>query len=214
MLLTDFCMRRFLPLFVLGFIFLQACKGKESNVTINPEEIADPKDSVGARGKSTVPDRLPDHAFNTFKRAKDETEKEARQRAIIMQIDSTYATIHLLEEIKKELNEDTPEELTREERNKRSKIIFRINIIQNELTRTIDASILANLQTKTDELAGITQGLEKDINHLQHVTAKLNKATQSIAKLTNMLAYGLSQGWIKPLTPKGASVTAVKAGVN
>jgi hypothetical protein len=214
MLLTDFYMKRFLLLFALGFIILQACNGKESKVTINPEEIADQKDSVGASAKTTVPGRLPDDAFNTFKRAGDETEKEARQRAIIMQIDSTYATIHLLEEIKKELNEDSPEELTREERNKRSKIIFRINIIQNELTRTIDASILANLQTKTDELAGITKGLEKDINHLQQVTAKLNKATQSIAKLTNMLAYGLSQGWIKPLTPKGASVTAVKAGIN
>ncbi len=114
----------------------------------------------------------------------------------------------------KELNEDTPEELTRAERDNRSRIIFHINIIQNELTRTINTSILANLQTKTDELAGITKGLEKDINHLQQVTAKLNKATQSIAKLANVLAYGLSQGWTKPLTPKGASVAAVKDGIN
>ncbi len=211
---TDFCKKGLLRLFFFWFIILQACNGKQSTVTINPDEVTEPKDSAAADVKNRIPFPGQEGAFNTFKRGDEETEKEVRQRAISMQIDSTYATLHLLDNIKRELNEDTPDELTREERNKRSRIIFHINIIQNELTRTIDASILANLQVKTAELASITKSLEKDISHLQQVTAKLNKATQSIAKLTNILAYGLSQGWIKPPTPKGASVATVKAAVN
>jgi len=131
-----------------------------------------------------------------------------------MQIDSTYTAISLLDEAKDEMTATSPAELTVAERNKKSKAIFNINILQNELTRALDASILANLRVKTDELAGITAELEKNVGHLQSVTQKLNKATLCIGRLTNLLALGLSKGFIKPLTPKGASAEAIKATVN
>ncbi len=92
-----------------------------------------------------------------------------------MQIDSTYAAITLLDDVKREMTEVSPAELTTAERNKKSKAIFSINIIQNELTRALDASILANLKVKTNELAGIASELEKNVTHLRSVTEKLNK---------------------------------------
>lgn len=141
-------------------------------------------------------------------------ENEERQKLILMQIDSTYAAIALLDDAKDEMTATSPAELTVAERNKKSKAIFNINILQNELTRSLDASILANLRIKTDELAGITAELQKNVGHLQTVTEKLNKATLCIGRLTNLLAMGLSKGYIKPVTPRGASADAVKASVN
>lgn len=141
-------------------------------------------------------------------------ENEERQKLILMQIDSTYAAIALLDDAKDEMTATSPAELTVAERNKKSKAIFNINILQNELTRALDASILANLRIKTDELAGITAELQKNVGHLQTVTEKLNKATLCIGRLTNLLAMGLSKGFIKPITPRGASAEAVKAAVN
>jgi hypothetical protein len=133
---------------------------------------------------------------------------------ILMQIDSTYAAITLLDEAKKELNEASPTELTMAERNKKSKAIFNINLIQNDLTRALDASILANLQIRTNQLAGITADLAKNVAHLQTVTAKLNKATACIGRLTNAMVFCLSKGWLKPATPSNSSAQAVKATVN
>jgi hypothetical protein len=132
---------------------------------------------------------------------------------IIMQIDSTYEAISLLDDVKKEMTEFSPAELTASERNKKSKTIFNINIIQNELTRTLDAAILANLRVRTKELAGITAELQKNVGHLQSVSEKLNKATLCIGRLTNILALGLSKGIIKPFTPKTSSAEAVKAAL-
>jgi len=143
----------------------------------------------------------------------EEAEKAERHKMIVMQIDSTYNAINLLDDAKKEMTDMSPDELTLAERNKKSKAIFNINIIQNELTRALDASILANLRIKTDELAGITSQLEKDVSHLQSVTIKLNRATQCIGRLTNLLALGLSKGIIKPITPRTATPDAVKATV-
>jgi hypothetical protein len=142
-----------------------------------------------------------------------DNEKAERQNMILMQIDSTYAAIALLDDVKTEMTDLSPDGLTKAERNKKSKAIFNINIIQNELIRALDASILANLKLRTNELEGITAELEKNVSHLQSVTEKLNKATQCIGRLTNILAMGLSKGWIKPFTPR-ESAAAVKATVN
>ncbi|MEI9958686.1 MAG: hypothetical protein WDM90_20785 [Ferruginibacter sp.] len=111
--------------------------------------------------------------------------------------------ISLLDDAKNEMTSTSPAELTIVERNKKSKAIFNINILENELTRSLDASILANLRLRTNELEGITAELSKNVAHLQVVTQKLNKATACIGRLTNILALGLSQGIIKPFTQKG-----------
>jgi hypothetical protein len=175
----------------------------------NKEKITDDGQAVAAN-ENTKPDSIytplrnkPENdAFNKLVIPGDNIENSERQKMIVMQIDSTYAAISLLDDTKKELTDNSPEELTAAERNKKSKAIFNINIIQNELTRALDASILANLKIKTKELAGITAELEKNVSHLQSVTKKLNSATQCIGRLTNILAWGLSKGFLKPVTPK------------
>jgi hypothetical protein len=146
-------------------------------------------------------------ALNGLENVKEDPATAERRQLIAMQIDSTYEAIALLDDAKKELTETSAAELTVVERNKKSKLIFNINIIQNELTRALDASILANLKIRTNNLAGITAILEKDVAHLKSVTQKLNKATQYIGRLTNILALGLSKGCIKPAIPRKEAIS-------
>jgi hypothetical protein len=199
---------KFLPvtLFVFYMLLLQSCNNSsDKSVT-----------------ETTADNNTADTAINTAPYVKPETGPvnkfikpgdAERQEMIIMQIDSTYEAISLLDDAKKEMTEFSPAELTVTERNKKSKAIFNINIIQNELTRSLDAAILANLRVRTNELAGITAELQKNVGHLQSVTEKLNKATLCIGRLTNILALGLSKGIIKPFTPKTSSAEAVKAAL-
>jgi hypothetical protein len=194
--------------FILFYLVIQSCDSSDKNKSTNSNDENAATDTINYTINPA--DKGP---LNKFTPA-DEAEKAERQKMILMQIDSTYAAISLLDDVKKEMTDLSPAELTVAERNKKSKTIFHINIIQNELTRAVDASILANLRIKTDELAGISNELEKNVSHLQTVAQKLNKATQCIGRLTNILAMGLSKGWIKPFTPKNASVTAVKSTVN
>jgi hypothetical protein len=202
------CKYRHVNLFILFYIVMQSCDSSDKTKSTTSKNGDPVNDTINYTIKPT--DNGP---LNKFTPA-DEAEKAERQKMILMQIDSTYAAISLLDDVKKEMTDLSPAELTVAERNKKSKTIFHINIIQNELTRAVDASILANLRIKTDELAGISNELEKNVSHLQTVAKKLNKATQCIGRLTNILAMGLSKGWIKPFTPKNASVTAVKSTVN
>ncbi len=196
------------PLICTAFVFaVQSCNSNKENAV---QEKVD--DTTNYANKTAVrPEDV--GSFNGLPTTADEAEKAGRQKMILLQIDSTYAAIALLDDAKDEMTATSPAELTLSERNKKSKAIFNINILQNELTRALDASILANLRIKTDELAGITAELEKNVGHLQTVTEKLNKATLCIGRLTNLLALGLSKGFIKPFTPRNSSAEAVKATV-
>lgn len=194
---------RCVKLIVAAFFLLQSCDNVKK--TDNSQEEDD---------TTTYNYRKIDPEDGAFNNRVDDVEKAERQQLILMQIDSTYAAIGLLDDVKTEMTGLSPDGLTKAERNKKSKAIFNINIIQNELIRALDASILANLRVRTNELQGITAELEKNVTHLQSVTQKLNKATQCIGRLTNILAMGLSKGWIKPFTPKESSASAVKASVN
>lgn len=203
---------KILSVYALLFFLLQSCN---NNSTVSFEDNSNKTgDSIlQIDSGNTAVSPFDGGAPNKYPGSK-ETEKEERQRIINMQIDSTYAAINLLDDLKQEINAETETALTMAERNKKSKAIFNINIIQNELTRALDASILANLQTRTSELAGITQDLEKNVTHLQHVTDNLKKATQTITRLIDIFAYALTRGWIKPLTPKAAAPAAIKAAAN
>ncbi len=199
---------KFLPaqLFALCFILLQSCSNSDNKS--GTEQTAE--NTIADTVTHTVPYVKPETgSVNKFIKPGD----AERQEMIIMQIDSTYEAIALLDDVKKEMTEFSPAELTASERNKKSKTIFNINIIQNELTRTLDAAILSNLRVRTKELAGITAELQKNVGHLQSVSEKLNKATLCIGRLTNILALGLSKGIIKPFTPKTSSAEAVKAAL-
>lgn len=196
-------------IFALVFLILQSCHSG-NDAANDPSARQEVNDSIHYTDEA----KSDNGSFDKMaKPTEEDAEKVARQKMIVMQIDSTYNAISILDDAKKEMTDLSPDELTMAERNKKSKAIFNINIIQNELTRALDASILANLRIKTDELAGITSQLEKNVSHLQSVTQKLNRATQCIGRLTNLLALGLSKGIIKPFTPRGASVDSIKATV-
>jgi hypothetical protein len=196
---------------ITALIHMNACNNAADKNTADAAVKDDGRSSdTGYTGTYIKPEN---QAVNTYTKPED-LEKAERQKVILMQIDSTYTAIELLDDAKAEMTELSPAELSLAERNTKSKAIFSINLIQNDLTRTLDASILTNLKTRTNELAGITAQLEKNVSHLQSVTQKLNKATQCIGRLTNLMAMGLSKGWIKPLTPKNSSAETVKAGLN
>ncbi len=148
-------------------------------------------------------------SFNNFNTATD----AERRQMIMAQIDSTYAAIALLDETKQELTDISVTDITVADRNKKSKLLFNINIIQNELIRELDGAIVNNLKLQTKALSDITAELEKNATHLNTITQKINKLTQTISRLTNLLAAGLSKGFIKPPTPKSVTAETVKATV-
>jgi hypothetical protein len=213
-MIQDFFKLKYWPVKIcaVAFLVVQSCHSGSNSSNDNPAERAVPATDDTAAKPSEYTNVKPGNNAANGRPTNDANEE--RQKFILMQIDSTYNAIALLDDAKDEMTATSPAELTVAERNKKSKAIFNINILQNELTRALDASILANLRVKTDELAGITAELEKNVGHLQTVTEKLNKATLCIGRLTNLLAMGLSKGYIKPLTPKGASAESVKATVN
>jgi hypothetical protein len=193
------------------FVVLQSCSSCNNSATTVEERkdaVRDSADTASAGGYTNPGSNAANSKVKNSFRGNEE-----RREMLLMQIDSTYTAISLLDDAKNEMTSTSPNELTVAERNKKSKAIFNINILQNELTRALDASILANLRLKTDELAGITLEMEKNVAHLQTVTEKLNKATQCIGRLTNLLALGLSKGIIKPITPRNSSAT-VKAALD
>ena len=205
-----------LKIIIVVALTLQSCNGcnnTASTVEERKDAAADSADTSTAGGYTNPGSNASNNkALNSLPAI--EAAKEERREMLLMQIDSTYAAISLLDDAKNEMTSTSPNELTVAERNKKSKAIFNINILQNELTRALDASILANLRLKTDELAGITAEMGKNVAHLKTVTEKLNKATQCIGRLTNLLAMGLSKGIIKPFTPRNSSAEAVKAAIN
>src|SRR5689334_18508679 len=199
-----------IKIIILVLLVLQSCNGCNNSSSTVEERKDAPADTSAAGGYNKPGSNASNNkAVNSSPAIA--AEKEERREMLLMQIDSTYAAISLLDDAKNEMTSTSPNELTVAERNKKSKAIFNINILQNELTRALDASILANLRLKTDELAGITSEMEKNVAHLKTVTEKLNKATQCIGRLTNLLAMGLSKGIIKPFTPRNSSAEAVKA---
>ena len=187
---------------VVACIILQSCNN--SNNAAITESSAD--DSI------TYQNNTPDNRLiKNLNNASDDA--EIRKQIIMMQIDSTYAVIALLDDTKQELTDMSATEITLPERNKKSKVIFNINIIQNELIRELDAAIVNNLRIRTKALSDITLELEKNADHLNTITQKLYKLTQTVSRLTNILAAGLSKGFIKPATPKTVTAETVKATV-
>ena len=215
-MIQDFFKTKYWPLQLCAaaFVVVQSCHGGSDSSGDNAAErgVVPATDDTAAKPSEYSNVKPGNNAANG--RPTNDAANEERQKFILMQIDSTYNAIALLNDAKDEMTATSPASLTVAERNKKSKAIFNINMLQNELTRALDASILANLRVKTDELAGITAELEKNVGHLQTVTEKLNKATLCIGRLTNLLALGLSKGYIKPMTPKGASAASIKATVN
>jgi hypothetical protein len=185
---------------IVSGILLQSCNN--SNTAVTSETAVD--DTINYTNHSDSKG-----SFNTLNTGAD----AERKQMIMTQIDSTYAAIALLDETKQDLTDMSATEITVAERNKKSKLLFNINIIQNELIRELDGAIVNNLKTQTKTLSDITLELEKNATHLNTITQKLNKLTQTVSRLTNLLAAGLSKGFIKPATPKSVTAETVKATI-
>lgn len=185
---------------IVSGILLQSCNN--SNTAVTSETAVD--DTINYTNHSDSKG-----SFNSLNTGAD----AERKQMIMTQIDSTYAAIALLDETKQDLTDISATEITVAERNKKSKLLFNINIIQNELIRELDGAIVNNLKTQTKTLSDITLELEKNTTHLNTITQKLNKLTQTVSRLTNLLAAGLSKGFIKPATPKSVTAETVKATV-
>jgi prefoldin subunit 5 len=183
---------------IVSGLLLQSCNN--SNTAVATEPAAD--DTINYTNYSDTKGSL--NNLNTGADAE-------RKQMIMTQIDSTYAAIALLDETKQDLTDMSVTEITLAERNKKSKLLFNINIIQNELIRELDGAIVNNLKAQTKTLSDITQELDKNATHLNTITQKLNKLTQTVSRLTNLLAAGLSKGFIKPATPKSVTAETVKA---
>ena len=196
---------RFSKIVFTGCILVQSCSNN-SNSSDNTGIAGSADDTINYRKKD-----IAEGAVSSLHKTGD-ADAERRQM-ILLQIDSTYNAISVLDSAKQELTDIAPAAIGMAERNKRSKIIFNINILQNELIREMDAAILASLKSRTSELNNITLELKNNAAHLSTMVQQLNKVTQCISRLTNIFAEGLSRGFIKPFTPKGIPAETVKASV-
>ncbi len=144
----------------------------------------------------------------------DEAEKIKRRELIYMGIDSTYYAIHQIEEIKDEIGEESSVNLSVSERNIKSKVIQKLNILQNSLARQVDSALLINLKIHTKQLADINNSITENVVHLKDISAKLAKAANIMNRITGVLSFCVSKGLIKPPTPPGSTASAVKSTVN
>jgi hypothetical protein len=142
-----------------------------------------------------------------------EAEKIKRRELIYMGIDSTYYAIHQIEEIKDEIGEESSVNLSVSERNIKSKVIQKLNILQNSLARQVDSALLINLKIHTKQLADINNSITENVVHLKDISAKLAKAANIMNRITGVLSFCVSKGLIKPPTPPGSTATAVKSTV-
>ena len=191
----------FVNILFISTLLIQSCNNSSDTNAVSSVD-----DTINYHKNET------DAAFNSLHK-KDDAIGAAGRQMILMQIDSTCRTISLLDSAKQQLADISPSAMSITERNKRSKIIFNINLLQNELIREMDATILINLKNRTHELNSITLELEKNAAHLTTVVQQLNKVTQCVSRLTNMLAEGVSRGFIKPHTPKGVPAETIKASI-
>lgn len=134
--------------------------------------------------------------------AEGESEEESKRKAIQMQIDSAYKSIALLEEAKIALNNTRDEVLTAAERNAKSKSIYYINLLQNEMCRAVDASIINNLKVNAGKLEQITSTMEDQVSNLKSASESLQKAAVYVSKTANIFSACFTSGWVKPAISK------------
>lgn len=137
-----------------------------------------------------------------------------KKRAMLFAgIDSSYAAINKLDEIKNEINAEAAVGYSAQERNVRSKSILQLNLLSNMLARRVDSSMLMNLKEHTQQLQGINNGISKNVEHLQTLTERLTRAAAILERVTNILAGCVSAGLIRPAMPAGVPPAKVKAGL-
>lgn len=133
--------------------------------------------------------------------------------ALTMAIDSSYSAIRLLEAEKAQLMAVPAAQLQPPGRLSRSTAINELNQMQRNIAAQTDALILQQLKTSTQRLDALADAMEKDVERLKLAAARLRTATQVVTRLTDYLAFCLSNQWIKPATPPNATPQEVKQQV-
>lgn len=139
---------------------------------------------------------------------------EANKRALLfLSIDSTYSAISQIEEIKNEMSKQSTAGYLLQERNLRAKALNQLNILENMLARQADEAVLANLKKHTAALEAINKQTEHNVERLQSLSEKINKAGIILQNITNVLSFCMSKGVVKPATPVTATAASVKAAL-
>lgn len=185
----------------LGFLLsLSACKNKSTSSISDANADYEGNTAVDYSKIKPAADSVTSAMGNLQGEA--ESAEEAKSKAIQMQIDSAYHSIALLEEAKIALNNTDEQALSAAERNAKSKAIYYINLLQNEMCRAVDESIINNLKKNADKLSAITDTMEDNVSNLKSATESLQKAAASVAKTANVFATCFTSGWIKPAIKK------------
>ncbi len=199
---------------VVTVLFFISCKGKkekvpesdgfttDSNLVFKPHKPMD--DGSGTAFG---------HVDSLFIKDPVLAEAEVKRTLMYMAIDSTYAAIKEIEDIKNEIAVQKVG-LSLTDRNVKGKALMQLNKIGNALTRQIDSEILKNLKQQTVELALINENLDKKAEHLQELSEKIARAGKVMERITDLLTVCVSKGIVKPTTPPGKLPEQVKSKLN
>jgi hypothetical protein len=204
-------MKKYLCIFMLAA--LAACKNKsERNSGDEGKDSGFTTDTSVRFNPLQVPFSGPPPSFSdsAFWKQADMNNPVYRRQILFMVIDSAYYAITEIETIKNDLAAATGVELPVQERNIKTKALYKLNVIQNSLARQVDSALLTNLKTHTRELVVINQNLAANTEHLRNLSYQLNKVTNIMNRLTGTLAFCISRGLIKPPTPANLSPQEVK----
>lgn len=141
------------------------------------------------------------------------SEAERKRTLLYMAIDSTYAAMKEIEEIKNEMSAQSVG-LSLTERNVKAKALMQLNKIGNALTRHIDSAVLVNLKQQTEQLKLINNNLDDKVEHLQELSEKLARAGKVMERITDLLTLCVSKGIVKPATPVNKLPVQVKTNLN
>lgn len=196
-------------------VILLSCNNsdRESSVTVSDKEYPDDTSSGYYPKRFTQPGNDKAYGFDSAMFANGKDESVIRRQVMYMGIDSTYYAINEIENIKNEIADESAVALSVLERNIKSKAILKLNIIQNSLARQVDSALLVNLKQHTKELAGINNTIMANVGHLKDISIQVNKAAGIMNRLTGVLAFCISKGFIKPPTPIKSNATQIKAAV-
>ena len=201
----------FLPFMLLLLVI--SCKGKNDNATNQDDGFTTDTAHTGyvPQPGSTLPTF---NGLDTSFLAEAKDNMASRRQLLFMSIDSTYAAIHQIEGIKKEMNDLSVTQYSMQARNLRAKALNQLNLLENALTRQADAVLLANLKQYTSKLDEINKQTEANTENLHEMSDKLMRVGVIMQNVTNVLPLCLSKGIIKPATPKTATALEVKSATN
>lgn len=201
-------------LYTLTALALLSCNDdNKSSVTVTEKEY-DRDSSASNKIALNNPASKPFSGIDSTLFSRERDERVKRRMIVYMSIDSSYFALNAIEGIKNEIASNSSISLSVSERNVKSKTIQKLNAIQNCLIRQVDSVLLINLKTHTNELAVINNSIAADVGHLKNISQQLSKVSEIMGRVTNVLAFCISKGIVKPPTPINSKPEEVKSAVN